>query len=205
MPEQQESESTMQMNPVPDGSRKCLEHLKTYPIVNTTRNWLYYIPFAQQTKQVLTPTIRIVRNTQPLKIVFDYGDVAADEALTRLDNICAAIQNVEPMNIYASVARPVKGCIDTVDKSVKATDEKIRKQMIEPTMKTMNNVIDSISKPIIHEVKSTVVDSKDSKTPIKKTLDAFNELQSAPERKSLKQSVSAAISSISAKSKIDVA
>lgn len=183
--------------------RKSIEHLKTYPVIKTGLDWFYYIPFTKQTKVVLTPTFRIIGNTQPIKFVYDVGDLYLDNALTRFDNCMLRLQSTEVTNRIGYLSRPVKGTIDTIDRTVRSTDEKIMKQVVEPTIKTMNAVVDSISKPSrSNSTTNNGVDlsknNEKSKPPVDSE-ETNTTLTTKEDRKSIKESVNAVISSLSGK------
>lgn len=214
---------------VPVVQRKSLEHLKSYSLVKTAIEWIYYVPFTEQTKEVLTPTIKIIRNTQPLKVLLDIGDLYFDSALTTFDRL-----SPNQVTNAGLISRPVQATFDSITKTAKSTDEMVRKRMVDPTMKAMNTVVEVVTKPIrgtsistsvvhpctmIHPSKAdqTLATSSkvnETKVPAEKNPNSVGTMSTgqvqtaedkkledkkSEEKKSIRESVGAALSSLSGK------
>lgn len=112
--------------------QKLHDHLRQYAIVVTTRDAIYAIPFTRQFATSVSPTLKLIRETQPIKMVLDHHDIVADSLLSHLDAVLPESGLINP------VVLPVTKVFGEVEASLKSAHGYITKLVVEPSARTIN-------------------------------------------------------------------
>lgn len=155
--------------------KKFLNHFRQYPLVNSGREAFFTIPFTRAIADSITPTLKSVRKTQPVKYVLDSGDLVAESMLTQLDNVFPSLISLEAHDLTDPITRPVNGSIQNAQEAMNAAHETVFKNVVEPTAKTLNDcrfrfnstVYDANGKGIVSSLIDPVV------APVNESLERF--------------------------------
>lgn len=133
---------TENMVTVPEVSpqKRFLTHVRKYPLVNSTRDVVFRVPGTRQVATSITPTLKAIRATQPVKWVMDTGDDIAVLMLTQLDSVFPILSTLEAHDLTDPITRPVNGTVKTTQETLNAAHESLFKTIVEPTAKNVSGL-----------------------------------------------------------------
>lgn len=106
---------------------QLVAHIRKYALAKSTRDLILAIPCARSVADTVTPGFQFVRNTYPIKVAFDCGDMLADGLLDQLDRTIPSLQTLECRDLTDPVCVPLHDAQQVVLKDV-----------VEPTFKSVN-------------------------------------------------------------------
>ncbi|KAK6453932.1 uncharacterized protein RJT20DRAFT_64433 [Scheffersomyces xylosifermentans] len=141
--------------PIAPNQRKFMKHIGQYPILNSSKEAAMSLPYSKNVVSTFSPTLKAIRETQPIKAVADTGDIIADCALDQVDKLLPSLKTLEIHDLTDPVTRPVNGAIETVQSTINTFNDKVQKDLVDPTTKVVNDLKDRLH--------SIVFDSKNDK------------------------------------------
>lgn len=122
--------------------KQFLAHFRQYPLVNSTREAVFTIPFTRRCAVNLGHTLQAIRDTNPIKAVMDRGDLIADGALNQVDFVVPGLKTIDYPDLYAPITRPVNGAIEGTQRALTNFNGAIQRTIVVPTARTATDVRD---------------------------------------------------------------
>ncbi|KAK6461264.1 hypothetical protein DFJ63DRAFT_221638 [Scheffersomyces coipomensis] len=161
-------------------SSTFLEHVKQYPLVNSTKAAVYSIPYTKEVIDAVSPTLKSIRDTQPIKIAVDTGDAIADNALNQVDKLVPGLKTLEIGHLTSPITRPINGAIEgvqaTVNGTISTVNGTVNKTLVDPVTKAAGDIKEKIHTTIYDDVngKSLITSQADPLVgPFNESLEKF--------------------------------
>lgn len=125
--------------------RKFLAHINKYPLANETKDAFLSIPYTKRVTESIVPTLQVVRETNPFKLVIDQGDIVADGTLNQVDRFVPTLQTITYSDLTTPITRPIHGTVEGAQKVLGNVNQTIHKNVTDPTVKFANDVRQRVS------------------------------------------------------------
>ncbi|CAI5756271.1 unnamed protein product [Candida verbasci] len=174
-PEQQEQDQVSQPEkPVkmkPSPTRLLTpDHLKNYPILNSTKNAIERIPLTKNVFGMIDSSFTFIRHYQPIKYIVETSDKYSNEILNAVDKYLPSLSTTEVDDITTPIIQPVTNAYDQVSTKIHNLNESVKRDVVDPTKDLVDNVKEEyISKNLEaadKQIKTKVID------PFNETLEA---------------------------------
>lgn len=156
IPQAESTEVASEVSP----HQKLLSHVKQYPIVTTGADAVFMVPHSKQVYDLVKPKAKIIRETQPVKMVLDKCDTITDGLLTQVDTLFPLIKTLEVHDITDPVVRPALKTSEEVKIAYEMAHEKAMRTVVEPTVKSLNGIRYNVHSVMYDENGKSVVTSK---------------------------------------------
>lgn len=165
----QESENTV------TNELLTFQHLKHYPLVNSTKSAIELIPLSKSVFSIMGNSFSFVRSYQPMKYIVGRSDTLTNRALDEIDKWLPSLQTVEVQDITTPITKPVNDTVETVQNTITAVNGSVNKNFVDPTKSALgsvkeefqNHVYDAEGKGIISSQADLMV------APLNHTLEQF--------------------------------
>ncbi|KAK6198549.1 putative sporulation-specific protein [Scheffersomyces amazonensis] len=162
------------------GRSLFLKHVQQYPIVNSTKSAIYSIPYTKTVVHAVSPTLKTLREIQPIKLAVDTGDSLADSVLNQVDKFVPSLKTLEVNHLTGPITRPINGAVEEVHNVVNSVNttvnDKVNKTLVEPVSKAAEDIKEKIHHTVYDDAtgKSIITTQADALVgPFNETLEKF--------------------------------
>ncbi|CAN3355132.1 hypothetical protein DICA3_B08086 [Diutina catenulata] len=127
---------------------KFIDHLKTYPVVQVSRDFAYKMPLVKPTRDFILPPITWVRCTEPMKTFFDAADYVGDQVLYKVDWTISWVVSTNTYQVAIGKATNVR-------RRFHRAEDKFQAEVVTPVKGHMNVAVDKV-KEVTHKATSKV-------------------------------------------------
>lgn len=150
-------------------------HLKAYPLVNTTKSALGYVPLSKTMFSICNSSFQFARSYQPIKFVVGISDRYANRALEEMDRWLPSLQTVEVQDITTPITKPVTATIDSVLNRITTINGTVLKTIVEPTRGAIETVKEEFHSKVYDSDGKSIISSQADPVvaPFNNTLEHF--------------------------------
>ena len=155
--------NTALVSALSDPQKKLLQHLGLYPILVSTKDFAYNLPYVETASTKVFGIYQKAREATPFKGVLDKGDLLIDNVLERVDKAVPSLKNTN----YEDVKRPIVDPVNHTNQGSQHLAENANKtfhtKVYDPATNSFKNV---------HSQAKTIYEDK-AKPKVDKTTNFF--------------------------------
>lgn len=132
-------EKSALVNALSDPQKKLLQHLGLYPILVSTKDFVYNLPYVENTSTKALGIYQKAREATPLKGLLDKGDLLIDNALGKVDRAVPSLKTTKYEDVKRPIADPVNHTIQGSQHLAENANKTFQTRIYEPASNSFKN------------------------------------------------------------------
>lgn len=122
-----------------DPQKKVLKHLSLYPILVSTKDFAYNLPYVEKSSTKTLGIYLKVRQATPLNNLLDKGDLLIDSVLGRVDKVVPSLKTTNYEDIKKQAVAPVNQTIHESQRLATNANNAFQKKIYDPTSSSLKS------------------------------------------------------------------